>query len=653
MTITGDSIIYYVDSQETPIEISGTNSFIVYRIGATCTVEGNAATFKEGSGYSLSYMMHNADGTNVTYFAERDEITYFFNNVDLIPDNIVKSYETYTVNATNVTVVDKLPEGLDYVDATNTAGASLKLSDNKKTLTWTVDSLKDSIELHVTARVNTEVTGKNLTNNVTANCNENKTPVNYTANVTVEPVILEVVKDTEFEMVANNTQVNYTILVQNVGKVNATLVNIVDSLPANLTYVKGKWGILEANGAVIREISDLKWEVSNMTSGSYISIWLAVTVNVTETGSITNVVNVNSRENKTNVTGNETVEVVPVKLNVTKEILDPIGKIYINGSDIWYLITVTNSGEAFANNVTVVDELPEGLVYRDYHVDEEYAEKIIGFENIDNKTVTWTIDGLDVGEEIYIYVLVQAVNAGNLTNNVTVNCHENKTEVKDNATVEVVPVVLTINKTANVTVVGNNSLVNYTIAVKNTADVVAHDLKVCDELPEGLIFVDDATSGWSYDPSTRVISWNLTELDAGDIHEYYVVVRTNDTGLMTNKVNVTCAENKTEVKNTTNITVEPVNLNIVKTATPDKVFIGENVTFTITVTNLGKVNATDINITDMLNEAFRFDGVSANGTFKFTDRTIVWNIAELASGSSISVYYNVTVLKNGTLPNRG
>jgi len=177
----------------------------------------------------------------------------------------------------------------------------------------------------------------------------------------------------------------------------------VDSLPANLTYVKGKWGILEANGAVIREISDLKWEVSNITSGSYISIWLAVTVNVTETGSITNVVNVNSRENKTNVTGNETVEVVPVKLNVTKEILDPIGKIYINGSDIWYLITVTNSGEAFANNVTVVDELPEGLVYRDYHVDEEYAEKIIGFENIDNKTVTWTIDGLDVGEEIYIY----------------------------------------------------------------------------------------------------------------------------------------------------------------------------------------------------------------------------------------------------------
>jgi len=213
MTIIRDSIIYYVDSQETPIEISGTNSFIVYGIGATCTVEGNAATFKAGSGYSLSYMMHNADGTNVTYFAERDEITYFFNNVDLIPDNIVKSYETYAVNATNVTVVDKLSEGLDYVDATNTAGASLKLSDDKKTLTWTVDSLKDSIELHVTARVNTEVTGKNLTNNVTANCNENKTPVNYTANVTVELVILEVVKDTEFEMVANNTQVNYTILV--------------------------------------------------------------------------------------------------------------------------------------------------------------------------------------------------------------------------------------------------------------------------------------------------------------------------------------------------------------------------------------------------------------------------------------------------------
>lgn len=145
MTITGDSIIYYVDSQETPIEISETNSFIVYGIGATCTVEGNAATFKAGSGYSLSYMMHNADGTNVTYFAERDEITYFFNNVDLIPDNIVKSYETYTVNATDINITDMLNEAFRFDGVS--ANGTFKFTD--RTIVWNIAELASGSSISV------------------------------------------------------------------------------------------------------------------------------------------------------------------------------------------------------------------------------------------------------------------------------------------------------------------------------------------------------------------------------------------------------------------------------------------------------------------------------------------------------------------------
>ena len=654
LTVSGDDIIYSVkDSDVTDIKINGTNSFIVYGVNASSTVNRNEVIFTAGSGYSLSYLVIYEDGTNITYFSD-NEVRYVFNNVQITADDIVTAYETYTIDATNVTVVDKLPEGLDYVSATNATGVCLKLSDDSKTLTWTIDNLTDYIRLNVIANVNTAVAGKNLTNNVTANCNENKTPVSDNATVTVMPVILDVTKIADLDIVPNSSLVNYTITVKNTGMFNATKVSIVDTLPDNLTYVKGNWGIIEANGADIREISDLIWEVSNIINGSYVSIWLAVTVNTSEIGNITNVVSVNSKENKTNVTDNETIEVVPIKLNVTKVVQKPVeeeNSVFINGSEITFIICISNICDVLVYNATVVDELPEGLVYKGYDVGDQ--SRIIGFENIDNKTVTLIIDCLDIDEKMYIWITAQAIKSGNLTNNVTVNCNENKTPVTDNATVEIVPVVLEINKTANVAVVGNNSLVNYTITVKNTIKHDLTDLVICDELPVGLIFVEDATSGWSYNPSTRVISWNLTELDAGDIHEYYVVVRTNGTGVMTNKVNVTCVENRTEVKNTTNITVEPVNLTIVKTATPGEVFIDENVTFTITVTNLGKVKSTDINITDILYEAFAFDGVSANGTFKYDDkyRTIVWNIAELASGSSISVCYNVTVLENGTLPN--
>ena len=336
-----------------------------------------------------------------------------------------------------------------------------------------------------------------------------------------------------------------------------------------------------------------------------------------------------------------------------------------------------------------------------------------------------------------------------------------------NKTVNVTDVVLKINKTANVTVVGNNTLVNYTIKVNNTSIVNATNVKICDVLPEGLTFVN-ATEGYSWDASTRVVSWNLTKLDAGNISEYYVIVRTNSTGVKTNRVNVTCDENKTEVSNTTDIDVKAVNLTIVKstnltanvnvtqlfefiftvtnngdvTATDvvisdeimdvfdiirvndggkqdgnkvtwnisklevDKpvsvsvivnatlngiyknvavvncnenktnvtseipvivepvvefnitkevskniVNVSDNVTFTITVTNLGPSNATNVNITDVLDDAFKFDGKSTTLTCVVSGKTIVWNIDNLTNGSSIKISFNVTLIKTGNFTN--
>ncbi len=49
-----------------------------------------------------------------------------------------------------------------------------------------------------------------------------------------------------------------------------------------------------------------------------------------------------------------------------------------------------------------------------------------------------------------------------------VNSTENVTVVDSNVTIDVRPVNLTVVKTANVTVVGNNTLVNFTIVVNNT-----------------------------------------------------------------------------------------------------------------------------------------------------------------------------------------
>ena len=72
---------------------------------------------------------------------------------------------TSEVKATEVKVIDVLPEGLVYVDSTKSGdGIDFIISDDERTLTWVISEMgNDPVELFVTVR--TALTG-NLTNNV-------------------------------------------------------------------------------------------------------------------------------------------------------------------------------------------------------------------------------------------------------------------------------------------------------------------------------------------------------------------------------------------------------------------------------------------------------------------------------------------------------
>ena len=73
-----------------------------------------------------------------------------------------------------------------------------------------------------------------------------------------------------------------------------------------------------------------------------------------------------------------------------------------------------------------------------------------------------------VGDVREFWIVARSNATGNWTNVVEVNSTENVTVVDSNVTIDVRPVNLTVVKTANVTVVGNNTLVNFTIVVNNT-----------------------------------------------------------------------------------------------------------------------------------------------------------------------------------------
>ena len=128
-----------------------------------------------------------------------------------------------------------------------------------------------------------------------------------------------------------------------------------------------------------------------------------------------------------------------------------------------------------------------------------------------------------------------------------------------------------------------------------------------------------------------------------------VVVTVLGNGTFNNTAVVKCDENETETNNSTNITVRQVILDITKVANATEVYVGDNVTFTITVTNNGDGVAHNANITDVLDSHFEY--VSSNPKATQDGQTITWTIGEIQPGKSVSVEVVVTVLGNGTFNN--
>ncbi|MDO5859145.1 right-handed parallel beta-helix repeat-containing protein [Methanobrevibacter sp.] len=523
---------------------------------------------------------------------------------------------TGKINATGVKIIDELPKGFEFVEVTEgnlTAG---------NVVSWTLDlnSGKDKTFTIVAKSLSVG----NWTNTVNVSSNENKTVVNSSAEVEVVDVIMTVDKTVDLTVVANNTLVNFTIVVSLDSIVNATDVVINDYLPAGL--------VIDSIGSnvtdLVEDISTLpngktliSWNVGDMVNGSAIMLWITARTN--STGNMTNAVEVKSYENSTVVSDDATVEVVPVILTVNKTAdVTVVG----NNTEVTFTIVVNNTARVDATNVTVKDIIPDGFT----------IVSVSGNNKTDGQEITWTIGSLPSGKNATYQVVVRTNSVGNMTNVVEVKSYENSTVVSDDVDVEVVEVNATIIKTADLTVVGNNTLVNFTILVNNTSRVNATDVWLTDLLPDGFAFVN-ATEGYELD-GQKVI-WFVGNLTSGEHRTYWIQARSNAVGNWTNKVNITCDENSTILNNFTDVEVVPVILTVSKTA--DVTIVGNNtlVNFKIIVNNTSLVTVFNVTVSDVLPKGFEF--VNATEGYMLDGQTVSWNYTNFQSKSSVELWIQV------------
>ena len=535
-------------------------------------------------------------------------------------------------DALNVTVCDAIPDGLVYIPENSDYSAVF----NGTHVVWEIPKVVVGTPVSLTLKTRVNATNRTITNvvNVTSDIYDPFMDNNTAENKTAIPpeADLSIVKTVDCEITHNDTVVTWTIVVTNNGPDDALNVTVCDAIPDGLVYIPEN-----SDYSAVFNGTHVVWEIPKVVVGTPVSLTLKTRVNASNT-TITNVVNVKSDtydpHPENNSAENKTVVPPEADLEVNKTV--SASKVS-NGNVVFWTITVKNNGPDNATNVRVTDALPKGLVSFEIDTIPEGTT----FEN-----GVWSIGDMNNGT-VLVLVLKSVVNATNTTivNNVSVtndiydpnpdnNNGTNKTVVSPEAD-------LSVTKVADVTEAHVGDVVSWTITVTNLGPDAAVNVTVSDVIPSELTYNGVRVSKGKFNEYV----WSIGDMDVGEVVTLVInttVAKSNVN--ITNVVTVTSDSydpNMTNNEDNDTVGVPPeADLSVTKVADVAEAHVGDVVSWTITVTNLGPDAAVNVKVTDIVPELVKFDVVSVeDGSFANN----VWSIDRLESGDSLILIIKNTV----------
>ena len=210
-----------------------------------------------------------------------------------VPDPVVVGGQlTYTIlvtntgpsTATNVEVTDTLPTGLTFGSVTTTAGTA---SEASGVITATIPTLavNGSATITVVSTVLATFAGTTIANSASADADEAALVTAGSSTAVNKQIDLQITKSHPTGNVNRGDQLVYTLNVINKGPSSATNVEVVDTLPAGLTFVSATGGTVTppsgGNQTVIVNVGTLADEATA-------TVTITVTVDQTAAASVTN-----------------------------------------------------------------------------------------------------------------------------------------------------------------------------------------------------------------------------------------------------------------------------------------------------------------------------------------------------------------------------
>lgn len=422
-------------------------------------------------------------------------------------------------------------------------------------------------------------------------------PDNNTDSVSV-PVVttadLSVTKTASPSPAVPGRTLTYTVTVTNNGPGTAQNVVLIDAVPSLLTGVE-----FSADGGLTWLPWSSPYRAGSLNPGDSAVIRIRGTLRSSASGSITNSAVVTSSAPDPDPDNNTATAVTPIQdsadLSVTKLAHPNPAR---PGQYLTYTVLIANAGPAAANDVVLTDLIRNA----------EYST---------DGGVTWlpwtgsyqagTI-AAGILRRILIRTLLPSGQTDSIPNTASVTSSTPDPEPDNNTVTVVTPIAdtadLVLQKTSDTVSAEPGDIVTYRIGIRNLGTADAENVRLRDDLTSGLTDAEYSLDGGaSWSPWTGSYVFGLVRRQ----EERTLLIRavvSADSGSLTNRSYVSSdTPDPDHSNNTDSVTVSvsgtgEADLSVKKTADPNPVLPGRELTYTIRVYNAGPSAAKDVQIFD-------------------------------------------------------
>ncbi|MCL1462940.1 lipase family protein [Argonema galeatum] len=328
---------------------------------------------------------------------------------------------------------------------------------------------------------------------------------------------------------------------------------------------------------------------------------------------------------------------------------DPV----VVGNNVDYTITVTNKGTNNAKGVTLIDTLPEDVTFVSASVNptQQLGDDLI-----------FDLSNLNNGETKTVKVTVTPQTTGTITSTAKVTSKTFDSDVTNNVaildtSVDPITTDLALSATGITNTVDLGKKLTYNFSVTNNSPTTATGVTLTDNLPSGVKDVSTTSSKGLAAETNGIVTAELGELNSGETATVTVTATsiaadtfTKTTTVTSNEIDSNSANNSLIQRTIVNpVTPTGADLELTKIVDKANPNVGDQITFTLTLTNKGPGIASSVKVTDILPTGLNF--VSANsiqGTYD--SNTGVWDVGNIRDNLTRTLNIVAKVNNAGIIP---